>query len=142
MVHQHGIWHGISFPLKHLKGLQEVQERTDTGSGWVLKQSLQQPQCSSLREKLRCVAAGSRAGLNDLGGFYINLISNLMVLWSPSCLGPELDNLPSAPHSQCSGLEGHLPTGLGPPHINRICFIFNKKLDSPHLSLFTYFYIK
>lgn len=44
MVHQHVIWHGISFPLNHPNGLREVGERTDTVSGWVFKQSSRQPQ--------------------------------------------------------------------------------------------------
>lgn len=53
MVHQHVIWHGISFPLNHPNGLREVGERTNTGSGWVFKQSLQQPQRISARTDTR-----------------------------------------------------------------------------------------
>lgn len=75
MVHQHVIWHGINFPLKLPNGLQGVQGRTDTGSAWVLQQSLQQPQCTWLREELRCASAGLVVGLDDLRGFYINVTS-------------------------------------------------------------------
>lgn len=40
MVHQHVIWHVISFPFSHPDGLQEVREKTDTGSGLVFNKFL------------------------------------------------------------------------------------------------------
>lgn len=125
--------------LNHPNGLQEVQERADTGSGWVFKQSLRQPRCPSAQHAPHSGRnsdgpAGIMVGLEHLRGFYINLSSALMILWSPSCCGPELGNLTSA---WVCGLGVPSPASLGPPTINRICFISSMKLDSLHLSLFT-----
>jgi len=95
MVHQHAIWHGISFPLNHPNRLRAVGDRTDAGSGWVFKKPLHMASaCLSPHQLTLCSQQNSSTASRSRLG---------QPPFTPACCPP------------CRGLGGHLPSKPGSP---------------------------